>query len=303
MISNTLTSEMASNDISIPAVFSDGEMTAEGATTSGSTKDIAERAAPFLNAPIQPIHWIQVIELCYSTSEDHEESSSVCFACKKSPTSDQPLKLCGQCKVAGYCSKECQVQDWKRKHKGAVCSSYQRMVLKPLIDDEKSSGKRNWSLSSIENQCNARNEFFGRLRFYICPYAVFRHADLGRGFVFVQTNHTLTMISLAIPIDCWGRSLGMRSCTVHYLTVGEYDQEICRDDFEMTMVRKELQNAVAEYDPLTQIVVLMRFRCGHVALGQTPLVPDYKLCQRLGKDYYASNAPMGSLLLNLDDSS
>jgi MYND finger len=267
-----------------------------------STKAITEQAAPLLNAPIQPIRWIQVTELCYSISDDHEESSSVCFVCEKSSTTDNPLKLCGQCKVAGYCSKECQIQDWKRRHKGVVCSSYQRMLLKPIKDDNITSAKRIWSLSSVEDQFNARNELFGRLRFYICPYAVYRHADLGRGFVFIQSNHTLAMISLATPIDCCGRSLGMRSCTVHYLTVGEYDQEICRDDFEMTLVRKELQMAVAEYDPLTQIVVLMRFRCGHVALGQTLLVPDYKLCQRLGKDSYSSKATMGSLLLNLDDS-
>lgn len=298
MTSSSVPSKMKSS----PSVLSEGETTTEGASTIGSTAAISERAAPVLNTPIQPIRWIQVIELCYSISGYHEETSSICFSCEKAPTTEHPLKLCGQCKVAGYCSKECQVQDWKRRHKGAVCSAYQRLALKPIKGDESLPGKRTWSLAPVDAQCNARNEFFGRLRFYICPYAVFRHANLGRGFLFIQSNHTLAMISLAIPIDCWGRSLGMRSCSVHYLTVGEYDQEICRDDFEMTMVRKEVQNAVAEYDPLTQIVVLMRFRCGHVALGLTSLVPDYKLCQRLGNDYYASNPSMGSLLLNLDDS-
>ena len=278
------------------------------ASDSVSPATISEKAAPILNAPVQQIRWIEVLELSYQMKDDAGASQNtkgpVCFACGQVPTLDHPLKFCAQCHIAGYCSRECQVGDWKRRHKGAACASYQRLERPGQKNNEKGEGvtRGHWILSSLEKQCEARNEFFGRLRFYICPYAVFRHATLGRGFVFLQTNHTISMMSLAVPIDCWGHSLGMRSCTVHYLTLGEYDQEICRDDFEMTMVRKNLQEAVAEYDTLTQIVVLMRFRCGHLALGLTSLVPDYGLCQRLGKDYFATDPTMGSLLLNLDDS-
>jgi MYND finger len=314
-----------------------------GVTTAAAITKISEQSARILNAPVEhAIRWINVLELSYcvdslypaqtetaatndkdfdTTSKSTTVIGSICFACGQEPQSTNPLKLCGQCRIAGYCSKECQVRDWKIRHKRA-CSSYQRIVIKKNVTDtegnfgntnnteaeqvvdsnySKSQSNSDWVFVSNDDQCTVRNEFFGRTRFYICPYAVFRYLELGRGFLFIQTNHTLIMTSLAVPIDCYGRSLGMRSCTVHYLTVGEYDQEICRDDFEMAIMRNELHDAVTQYDPMTQIVLLLRFRCGHVALGIASLVPDYKLCQRLGRDYYASNTAMGALQLNLDD--
>lgn len=87
---------------------------------------------------------------------------------------------------------------------------------------------------------------------------------------------------------------------LHYLTVGEYDSEVCREDFELAAVRTKLQEAVDTYDVQTSVVVLMRFRCGHVALGISPLVPDYSICKSLGKSYFENNTA-GALQLNLDD--
>lgn len=54
------------------------------------------------------------------------------------------------------------------------------------------------------------------------------------------------------------------------------------------------------YDEEKEAVVLMRFRCGHVALGMALLVPDYKVCKSLGHEYFADDQA-GSLQLNLDD--
>ena len=87
---------------------------------------------------------------------------------------------------------------------------------------------------------------------------------------------------------------------MHFLTISEYDKELCRDDFELAVVRAALTTAVQEYDATKEIVVLMRFRCGHVSVGVTKLLPDYSLCKTLGKEYY-SNAPSGAVQLNLDD--
>ena len=87
---------------------------------------------------------------------------------------------------------------------------------------------------------------------------------------------------------------------MHFLTMGEFDQEVLRDDFEMAEVRGTLQNLVKTYDSQKEVIMLMRFRCGHVALGKSVLVPDYKICKKLGSDYYASNTA-GAVQLNLDD--
>jgi hypothetical protein len=94
----------------------------------------------------------------------------------------------------------------------------------------------------------------------------------------------------------------MRSLLIHYLTLGEYNQEVIRADFEMAVVRDDLRAAVEAYDEEKEVVVLMRFRCGHVALGTALLIPDYRVCKKLGQDYhFAEDSRAGALQLNLDD--
>jgi MYND finger len=215
------------------------------------------------------------------------------------------LATCARCKVAGYCQRECQVSDWKSSHKLA-CASYARVAQlrleqnRPRDNEAETSTAESSSIPADPVCAEARNEIFARIRFYACPYAVTKQSCLGRGFLFVQSDQTLAVQSLGMPKNVDGRSTGMRSVMVHYLTLGEYDQEVCRDDFEMTAVRSALQEAVAAYNEQSDVVVLMRFRCGHVALGTADLVPEYKVCKALGKEYFASDTA-GALQLNLDD--
>ena len=155
-------------------------------------------------------------------------------------------------------------------------------------------------LKSDEDKSNAKAELYGRIRFYVCPYAVFKSTCLGKGFLFIQSECTLAELSLLLPMNARGHTMGIRSVLVHYLTVGEFDSEICRDDFELAEVRGNLRETVDQYDPETTVVLLMRFRCGHVALGTAPIVPDYGICKSLGKDYY-SDSTAGALQLNIDE--
>ena len=266
-----------------------------------------------LQAPNQPLRWLKVLDLGYASSEPHEEDAAAilspcCFHCgSSSPAAaaevknddssnnnnknNKPLLQCSQCQVASYCSKEHQIADWKQGGHKAACHTYAR--LRHIHKDDPST---------------VRDELWGRVRLYLGPYAVYKHQQLGRGFLFVQSNQTLACLSLALPKDEYGRSTGMRSLLVHYLTLGEYDQEVCRDDFEMAMVRSELHEAVNTTtaccsNQSDEVVVLMRFRCGHVALGVASL-GDYALCQQLGQSYFGGDNNQdsaGALQLNLDD--
>ena len=150
---------------------------------------------------------------------------------------------------------------------------------------------------------SARQDVFQRIRFYGCSYAVHKSITLGRGFLFVQSDSTLSEMSLPVPILPNGRHMTRpRSVLLHFLTMGEYDSELCRDDFEMATVRGELNTAVSGYDREKELVIVMRFRCGHVAVGVAPLVPDYNLCKSLGKEYFGgANERSGAVQLNLDD--
>ena len=190
---------------------------------------------------------------------------------------------------------------------GCVAFPYKRDVnfsLNRPHDSLMSAYKRvgvNMSIQSEEHKSSARKDVFQRIRFYACPYAVQKESILGRGFLFLQSDCTLAELSLPLPKSSSGRPIPkLRAILLHYLTVGEYDSEVCREDFELAACRSKLQEAVDEYNVETHVVVLMRFRCGHVALGVVPLVPDYAICKSLGRDYF-ENSTAGALQLNLDD--
>lgn len=156
-------------------------------------------------------------------------------------------------------------------------------------------------IESEEDKASARKDIFQRIRFYACPYAVQKESILGRAFLFFQSDCTLAELSLPLPKSANGRPIQkLRAVLLHYLTIGEYDSEVCREDFELAAVRTKLQEAVDAYDVETHVVVLMRFRCGHVALGVVPLVPDYAICKSLGREYF-QDSTAGALQLNLDD--
>ena len=154
-----------------------------------------------------------------------------------------------------------------------------------------------------DDKDTARQDILSRIRFYAYPYAVYKSSNSSeRGFLFVQSDSSLAVMSLPGTILSNGRQYSkQRSVLLHWLTMKEYDSEVCMDDFELAAVRKELKVAVEEYDDKVEVPVLMRFRCGHVAVGIAPLVPDYKLCTVLGKEYYGTGQGSGALQLNIDD--
>jgi len=237
--------------------------------------------------PPSSFKWLKCLELGYekNTTATPNNHHPCCFRCGKS---QEKLFNCARCQVATYCSKECQIQDWKgtdgsmgHKH---TCPNYKRVGHEMTFAVE-------------EDKHDAKTELYGRIRFYICPYAVHQSLTVGKGFLFVQSECTLAEVSLLLPHPSQKE---MRSVVVHFLTMGEYDSEVCKDDFELAEVRTMLQEAVDAYDETTNVVVLMRFRCGHVALGIAVLVPDYGICKSLGKEYY-QNSTAGALQLNLDD--
>lgn len=225
--------------------------------------------------------WLQTLELGYTGAPTSLQQKH-CFACQTPLTTPN---TCSQCHVAVYCSKACQVHDWKQQGHKQACAAYKRLGPSGqlLLLTHHSNNNDDYE--------DARNELLQHIRMYAFPYAIHQSQTLGQGFLFVQS--VCTLAALTVP------GLG-RSVLLHYLTVGEYDAEVCRDDFELTAVRTALQQAVNNYDDRKQLVVLMRFRCGHVALGMVDLSLDYVLCQQLGREYY-QNVTAGALELRLDD--
>lgn len=153
-----------------------------------------------------------------------------------------------------------------------------------------------------EDKDTAKQDILSRIRFYAYPYAIHKSKSTGRGFLFVQSDSSLSVLSLPGRIMSNGRTYSkQRSVILHWLTMKEFSSEVCMDDFELAGVSKELKEVVESYDEKVEIPILARFRCGHVAVGLAPLVPDYKLCEVLGKEYYGDGQGDGGLQLNIDD--
>lgn len=241
--------------------------------------------------------WLKTAELGYAEDAntkniEQEEGGAICFGCGKE-AKEENFPKCSKCEVASYCSRECQISNWKsggdkvgHKH---TCAAYKRVGddMMIIFSDDKDM---------------ARQDVLSKIRFYAFPYAVYKASTAGRGFLFVQSDSSLAVMSLPIPVMSNGRSCPQqRSVLLHWLTMEEYDKEVCRDDFEMAGFRDELKSAVEKYDDKVECPVLTRFRCGHVAVGIAPLVPDYKLCTLLGKEYYGHGQDSGAVQLNIDD--
>ena len=67
-----------------------------------------------------------------------EYNPKCCSYCKKPGTG----KSCAKCKTAKYCSKECQIQDWKEKHK-IHCLEIRR--LQETIDRDETNAQRGFT--------------------------------------------------------------------------------------------------------------------------------------------------------------
>lgn len=220
--------------------------------------------------------------------------TSYCFNCQIS-SDDKKLSKCSKCQVASYCSRDCQINDWKANKHKHFCHLYKRA---PGTTEAT-------SIISERDACSVREAVLQKVRFYASPFAVHHMSinGIGRGFLFMQSEQTLREMSIypALVSHDGTRILQSRCLIMYYLTMGEYDQELCRDDFEMASFRKELKDSLETYDEKSQIVYLIKFRCGHVSLCIAPMVPDHGICLALAKDYYANvNAGQASQL-NLDD--
>ena len=154
-----------------------------------------------------------------------------------------------------------------------------------------------------EDKDAARQDILSKVRFYAYPYAILQQSkQIGRGFLFIQSDASLSVMSLPGRIMSNGREYyKQRSVILHWMTTKEFTEEVCLDDFELAQLTKELRSCVEEYNEQVEVPVLMRFRCGHCAVGLAPLVPDYKLCLTLGKEYYGQGQGQGGLQLNIDD--
>jgi hypothetical protein len=243
-----------------------------------------------------------------SASETNDDDDDDNDESKKKSTKKKALLVCSQCRIICYCSAECQKKDWKSKtstnigsHK-SLCAAYKDLYSPPSappppgIDFSTNAAVADIQQKYIEN-------ILRKIRFYLCPYFVHNCAEQGKGFIFIQSNNTLFELSLPIPKNRHGKAVNngaSRSVTMHFLTMGEFDQEVVREDFEMGACRNELRVGTESCDPDKELIVMLRFRCGELRVVRMDLVPPVGVCRALTKEYVEwINKPM--MQFNVDD--
>lgn len=202
--------------------------------------------------------------------------------CQKMSSPETQFSRCAGCKSA-YCSRQCQLVDWKSTHK-KMCS--QLSQLKTGIADlnvRKIVGK--WLIAT---------------RLYLCPFAVHQYKKRGCGFMFVQSENTLLELFYNSPVNSRGFRLNRRFF-IHYLTVEEWKKR-CVQNFEFSLITsalvKEVSTKDLKVDEKLTIVVLLR--CGRLVVVRMPLVPDYRICEKLCSTG-GESVESDMLQLNLDE--
>ena len=80
-----------------------------------------------------------------------------------------------------------------------------------------------------DDKDSARQDILSRIRFYAYPYAVHASRTSGWGFLFVQSDSSLAVMSLPVPVLSNGRKYSKcRSVLLHWLTIKEYVSERLR---------------------------------------------------------------------------
>ena len=173
---------------------------AKGAEASKNLADFEEEEA----ALVASVLWLASTDLGFPAPSHGEKRVPLCSskACLKKGTSQ-----CARCHGASYCSKECQVSDWKGGHKQA-CVRIRRIV----------NGREEPNLKA------GIVRLLRRIRMYMVPFLVANEATATeKGFVFLQTSNPVDeFVLLGTKVNPKTGETYSRSVVLQYLTLPEF---------------------------------------------------------------------------------
>ena len=227
-------------------------------------------------------NWIKDCLGSPHTDEPRTPQGQRCFTCAR----PAPESKCAKCQVALYCSRKCQVADWKM-HK-LICDQFKLVA----------------NMQSCECRRQLAENLLTSMRLHLSIFAT-HHADLrGRGFLLVESAETFSRLVLpqagqGIIRDVNGHGLPEhRQVVVHFLTANEWNStpELSGDE-RTRYLCADIASAASALDPEAECLVLLRMKTSS-ALVSMPLVPDANICRRLA-EHYAANKD--ALQIDLDD--
>ncbi|GMI27993.1 hypothetical protein TrCOL_g8140 [Triparma columacea] len=230
---------------------------------------------------------------------DNNKYDYVCYSCSK----PDPSLTCVACKVARYCSKECQKRDWSCKNGGGYhklnCPFMKSLTREGKMDEV---GKRG-VVDTVVRKC----------KLYISPFFVNNVIRASKAsaasasdtptagyFVFLQSPDTIIMHGMPGQgrRDHLGPTLpsrsGSRQVMLKFMKYEE-TKELVKDDFELSSLLPSLLSSVSPGERQEKIPLLVRFRCGFVGVADAEIALGWDTCERLG---WEGN---DEVLFNIDD--
>lgn len=231
-----------------------------------------------------------------------------------------------QCLCTGvwYCCKLCQKQDWKRCHK-LSCDRTKLLIQNGQFNPTAASARlfrkiRLYALPFFVSNENAHIQLAQKNN----------SVEFTTGLLFVQTMNDLNEFSLLeASVNPLKHETYQRMAILNYLTFDEFrEMAMSRsgashatsadgssadgadgegDSVDSTrlsqptnmlsllpLLKKSLQEGL---DPMTHVLVLIKYKCNAVHLIQVPYVPPKTVCNALSNEYHDKTC----IQLNLED--
>ena len=227
--------------------------------------------------------WIQEENMMYELEESFEKKTSIseddgwsepkkrkkkgvlskerCRGCDRVENKyETKFSMCANCGTARYCSKKCQIEDWKRSHK-KNCKQYAKIRKGETIDHR----------SVIER-------LLSKSHMYLNPFFIAKRKERGcGGFLYLNSPNTLEQLYLTLPIDINGKSFS-RDVIARFVSMDDF-RGMIKVNFELAAIVKKL--CECDMDSKEPVPVVVMLRCGVFVLLEISYSPSYVVCERM----------------------
>ena len=188
------------------------------------------------------------------------KSETRCRGCNRVEKKGETFSMCARCGTASYCSRECQIADWKRCHK-KNCKQYAKIRKGETIDHR----------SVIEN-------LIRKSHMYLNPFYIAKRKETEcGGFLYLNSPNTLEQLYLTLPVDIKGKAFS-RDVIARFVTMEDF-RGMIKVNFELATIAEKL--AKCDMNSKETVPVVVMLRCGVFVLLEISYAPSYVVCEKM----------------------
>ena len=264
----------------------DGRKTVEASAVEEGRKNV--EALTSADGEVKDL--VDSVEWLLSLDLEHEQKSTLseappCCSNKQCAQKNGPQPGSGNCSRCGgawYCSRGCQVQNWKL-HK-IICSRTKSFV------------EGNWEKDDQAQKATVVR-LLRKIRLYALPFAC-AHETVGPGLLLLQTSNSFNDFALLeATVNPRSKQKFERAVLLNFFSLGDFKDSVVKDNSELVSVAAALELALDDLNHDSHVLAMCKFRGGRIELLKMPWVPDRSVCRALASDYLGKEC----IQLNLED--